>query len=95
MAAKAIFVDEPWNPQPRNTSVANKSVVVKNLSPSTSKEAIIIYFQRRRNGGGEVDGVCLRSEGVAVVTFEKEEGWLDSLILKIISIAFKLQSALV
>ena len=95
MAAKPIFVDEPWNPQPRNTSVANKSVVVKNLSPSTSKEAIIIYFQRRRNGGGEVDGVCLRGEGVAVVTFEKEEGWLDPLILKIISIAFKLQSVLV
>ena len=95
MAAKPISVDEPWNPQPRNTTVANRTVVVKNLSPSTSKEAIDIHFQRRRNGGGEVNDICLRSEVVAVVTFEKEEGWLDLLILKIISIDFKLQSALV
>ena len=95
MAAKPIFVDEPWNPQPRNTTVANRTVVVKNLSPSTSKEAIVIHFQKLRNGGGEVNDICLRSERVAVVTFEKEEGWLDLLILKIISIDFKLQSALV
>lgn len=73
MAAKAIFASEQNQPQPRNTGVANR-VIVKNLSPTTSEETIIIHFQRRKNGGGEVDSVRLLSEGVAVVTFEKPEG---------------------
>ena len=52
----------------------SRSVVVKNLSPLTKKEDVIIYFQRRRNGGGEVECVRLLKAGTAVVTFEKSEG---------------------
>jgi len=52
----------------------SRSVVVKNLSPITKKEDIIIHFQRKRNGGGEVECVRLLSERAAVVTFEKSEG---------------------
>lgn len=55
--------------------IPSNSVIVRNLSPSTREETIIIHFQKQRNGGGEVDGVRLLSEGVAVVTFEKPEGW--------------------
>lgn len=62
----AVHLDIPSN--------AN-SVIVRNLSPSTREETIIIHFQKKRNGGGEVDKVRLLSEGVAVVTFEKSEGW--------------------
>ena len=58
-----------------NQDIPSNSVIVRNLSPATREETIIIHFQRRRNGGGEVDGVRLLSEGVAVVTFEKPEGW--------------------
>lgn len=53
----------------------SSSVIVKNLSPATREETIIIHFQKKRNGGGEVERVRLLSEGVAVVTFEKSEGW--------------------
>ena len=57
--------------------IPSNSVIVRNLSPLTREETIIIHFQKRRNGGGEVDRVRLLSEGVAVVTFEKSEGWLS------------------
>lgn len=53
----------------------SSSVIVKNLSSATREETIIIHFQKKRNGGGEVERVRLLSEGVAVVTFEKSEGW--------------------
>ncbi|KAJ7385196.1 Poly (ADP-ribose) polymerase [Desmophyllum pertusum] len=71
----ASYVNERNMLQSRNKAIhedtaSNNSVIVKNLSPVTSKETIIIHFQKRRNGGGEVDSVRLLSEGVAVVTFE-------------------------
>ena len=51
-----------------------KSIIVKNASSETKKEDLIIHFQRKRNGGGEVECVYMLSEGAAVVTFEKSEG---------------------
>lgn len=75
----ASYVNERNMLQSRNKAIhedtaSNNSVIVKNLSPVTSKETIIIHFQKRRNGGGEVDSVRLLSEGVAVVTFETYAG---------------------
>lgn len=76
--ATASYVNERNMLQSRNKAIhedtASNSVIVKNLSPATSKETIIIHFQKRRNGGGEVDSVRLLSEGVAVVTFETYAG---------------------
>lgn len=75
--AKAFGVNERsmlrrWKTfhQENNTS----SVIVKNLSPATAKETIIIHFQKRKNGGGEIESVRLLSEGVAVVEFETSQG---------------------
>lgn len=62
-----------WNAV--HQDIPSNSVIVKNLSPATSEDTIMIHFQRKRNGGGEVERVRLLSEGVAVVTFEKSEGW--------------------
>ena len=53
---------------------ASRKVIVKNLSPITKQEDIIIHFQRRGNGGGEVDSVHMLNERAAVVTFEKSTG---------------------
>ena len=53
---------------------ASRRVIVKNLSPVTKQEDIIIHFQRRGNGGGEVDSVHMLNERAAVVTFEKSTG---------------------
>ena len=55
----------------------SKSILVKNISPATREKDIFIHFQRKRNGGGEVDYVRLLGERTAVVTFEKSEGKND------------------
>ena len=74
--AKAYYMNErrmvqQWDIRGSTSS----SVIVRNLSPATTEETIIIHFQKRKNGGGEVEGVRLLSEGVAVVTFETSQGW--------------------
>lgn len=76
--ANAFCVDkrsmlQQWNTDQQDT--ASSSVIVKNLSPATKEETIFIHFQKRRNGGGEVESVRLLREGVAVVTFETSQGW--------------------
>ena len=67
-------MQQQWSTVQQDIPPSN-SVVVKNLSPATREETVIIHFQKKRNGGGEVERVRLLSEGVAVVTFEKSEGW--------------------
>lgn len=53
---------------------AARSVVVSNISPQTTKEGVMIHFQRQKNGGGEIDDIHIPEEGTAVITFEKMEG---------------------
>ena len=53
---------------------AARSIVVSNISPQTTKERVTIYFQRRRNGGGEIDHIHIPKKGSAVITFEEGEG---------------------
>ncbi|XP_068703240.1 uncharacterized protein [Montipora foliosa] len=53
--------------------LTSKSVLVKNLSPGSTDKEVTIHFQRKGNGGGEVDCVRMLGEGVAVVTFERRE----------------------
>ena len=60
---------------------SSSSVIVRNLSTATTEETIIIHFQKRKNGGGEVESVRLLSEGVALVTFETSQGWWNLTIV--------------
>ena len=53
---------------------AARSIVVSNISPQTTKEGLMIHFQRRKNGGGEIDHIHIPKKGSAVITFEKGEG---------------------
>ena len=52
---------------------AARSVVVQNIPQDTTAVSVIIYFQRRKNGG-EVDHVHIPEKGTAVITFESSEG---------------------
>ncbi|KAJ7374749.1 positive regulation of interleukin-4-mediated signaling pathway [Desmophyllum pertusum] len=52
---------------------AARSVVVSNIPPQTTDESIVIYFQRQKNGGGEIDHVHIPKKGTAVITFESSE----------------------
>ena len=53
---------------------AERSVVVSNIAPKTSDKDIVIYFQRQRNGGGDISRVRVPDKGTAVVTFDRKEG---------------------
>ena len=56
-----------------NEEVA-RSVLISNISAELRGDDIKIYFQKKRNGGGEVDNVFVLKDGKAVIVFEKAEG---------------------
>lgn len=47
---------------------------MSNIAPQTADEDIVIYFQRPKNGGGEITHALIPNKGTAVVTFYKNEG---------------------
>lgn len=51
-----------------------KSIVVSNIPPGTKDEALVIHFQQRKHGGGDVSSIALPANGdSAIVTFEDAE----------------------
>jgi len=54
---------------------ACKSIVVSGISDTTTPDAIELYFESRRRGGGPVERVqFVPKSGVAVVVFEDPKG---------------------
>lgn len=53
---------------------AKRSIVVSKIPATTSAESVLIHFQKKGNGGGEVDRIHVSKDGTAVITFEKSEG---------------------
>ena len=47
-----------------------RSVVVSNIPQETKIEALIIHFQKRKHGGGDVSAATLVEQGQAVLTFD-------------------------
>lgn len=57
-----------------NSGDIPRSIVVSNISPGTKEEAIVIHFQQRKHGGGDVSSVKFTQDGdKAVITFEEAE----------------------
>lgn len=54
-------------------SKINRTITVTNIPPETTQDNIIIHFQKRKHGGGDVETIRLTDDGVARVTFEKKE----------------------
>ena len=55
------------------TSIS-RSVLVTGFQASTTPEDLIIHFQRKRNGGGDIESIAVSKRGIAVITFDKREG---------------------
>lgn len=54
-----------------------RSVVASNISPGTREEALVIHFQQRKHGGGDVSWIKFAPEGdEAVVAFEDAQSKL-------------------
>ena len=55
---------------------AARSIVVCNMPEEAQENDIIIHFQRRKHGGGNIDNVrIIENTGNVVVTFDSDEGW--------------------
>ena len=55
---------------------ADRTVLVRGISPTTEKEVLRIFFQsKRRSQGGKIDNIVYtKSKGEATITFQKREG---------------------
>ena len=51
-----------------------RSIHVTGFQTTTTPEDLIIHFQRKKNGGGDVESIAVSKRGTAVITFEKPEG---------------------
>ena len=55
---------------------ASRSIVVCNVPEEVREEDIIIHFQKRQHGGGDIDHVqMMENINTVVVTFESYKGW--------------------
>ena len=53
-----------------------RQILVSGFHKDATENNIYIHFQKKKNGGGEVEKVELKGEGKAIVTFEDPEGAL-------------------
>ena len=65
------WVEDDINVDP--TSVP-RSICVTGFPATTDPRDLIIHFQRKKNGGDDVEGIILSERGIAIVTFNKPGG---------------------
>lgn len=57
-----------------DTAKANRSIRVTSIPEGTTAQELVIHFQRKKNGGSDVDEIVMNKQGSAVITFDKAEG---------------------
>ena len=57
-----------------NPTSIPRSVCVTGFEKGTKSEDLIIHFQRKKNGGGDIDSIIVSKKGTAVITFDNPEG---------------------
>ena len=50
------------------------SIYVTGFQAATTSEDLIIHFQKKRNGGDDVDSIVMSKHRAAVITFKSPEG---------------------
>ena len=56
------------------TSIPRSVFVTGFRTHGSTSEDLVIHFQRRKNGGGEIEKMILSKKGTAVITFYEPEG---------------------
>ena len=54
-----------------------KTILVSGLPEESTESSVHIHFQKKKNGGGEIEKVELVGQGKAIVVFEDPQGMLD------------------
>lgn len=52
----------------------SRSIFVTGFQATTKPDKLIIHFQRKKNGGGDITSITVSKRGTAVITFENPEG---------------------
>ena len=52
----------------------SRSIFVAGFPTTTTTEDLIIHFQCKRNGGGNIESIIVSKQGTAVITFDDPEG---------------------
>ena len=60
-----------------------KTISVSGLPEGSTENSVYIHFQKKKNGGGEIEKVEMLGQGKAIVVFEEPRGTLDDELLKI------------
>lgn len=69
------FEDKNHDDLEENIDENDITVIVSGISPSTTEDAVINYFENsRRSGGGEVSNIDSTDEGAAIITFLEVKG---------------------
>ena len=51
-----------------------RRILVSGLPVGTTENSVYIHFQKKKNGGGEIERITLLNEGKALVLFEDPKG---------------------
>lgn len=70
-------VDDQLVSQLLGNEEAARTVLISNIPAKLRRDNIMIYFQKKGNGGGEVDDIFVLEDGKAVIVFEKPEGLIS------------------
>ena len=57
-----------------NPTSFSRTILVTGFQASTTPEDLIIHFQRKKYGGGDIESIAVSNRGIAVITFDKPEG---------------------
>ena len=70
----SLVVEGDIHIDPTNVS---RSIYVTGFQATTRSEELIIHFQRKKNGGGDIDSIIISKRGAAVITFDDPEGKMN------------------
>ena len=61
-----------------NDEQASRSVVISNIPANAERAKLHIHFQKKGNGGGEIESLELLDDGRAILTYEEAKGLCES-----------------
>jgi len=53
---------------------ATRSIAVSGFPKGTTAEALVIHFQQKKHGGGDIKAIQITDKGLAVIVFDEPAG---------------------
>ena len=61
----------------------DRTILVSGLPEGVRESTVLIHFQKKRNGGGDIEKITLLAGGKAMVVFENPKGLLKLVVFQI------------